>query len=52
MINLQPGIQSKELSIYLNNRPIKTIARQIKELVQKNLIERIGSKKAGGYFVK
>jgi len=43
------GIQAKNLSAGLN-RPIKTIERQIKTLTNKKLIERRGSKKAGGYW--
>jgi ATP-dependent DNA helicase RecG len=44
------GIKAKELSILLNNRPIKTIERQIMILTKKGLIERRGSKKTGGYY--
>jgi ATP-dependent DNA helicase RecG len=47
----KPGIQANALSVLLNNRPIKTIERQIKELTTANLIERKGSKKTGGYFL-
>lgn len=49
-INKNPGIQAKDLAIQLENRPIKTIERQIKELVNQQLIERRGSRKTGGYF--
>ncbi len=45
-----PGIQARNLSTLLNNRPIKTIERQISELTQRKFIERRGSKKTGGYF--
>jgi ATP-dependent DNA helicase RecG len=48
-ITSNEGIQAKDLSGKLN-RPIKTIERQIKELVQRKRIERKGSKKSGGYF--
>lgn len=51
LIKLNQGIKAKESSEKLN-RPIKTIERQIKVLIDKNLVERIGSKKTGGYFVK
>ncbi len=44
------GIQSRELSVVLSNRPIKTIERQIAQLVGKRLIERRGSRKTGGYW--
>ncbi|MFA5903815.1 MAG: hypothetical protein WC836_07745 [Desulfobacula sp.] len=47
-----PGIQTRNASAILGNRPVKTLERQIKLLVQKNLIERRGSKKTGGYFIK
>ena len=43
------GTQAKDLAERLN-RPIKTIERQIKTLTDKNLIERRGSKKTGGYW--
>jgi ATP-dependent DNA helicase RecG len=46
-----PGLKAKELSEKLDYRPIKTIERQIKTLVEKELIERRGSKKTGGYFI-
>lgn len=49
-IRLEHGIQTKSLSIKLN-RPVKTVERQIKELVQRNLVERKGSKKTGGYII-
>ncbi len=49
IIQNNPGIQSKDISVLLENRPIKTIERQIKTLTEMNLIERIGSKKLGGY---
>ena len=45
-----PGIQAKDLAQRLN-RPVKTIDRQIKTLTDKDLIERRGSKKTGGYWV-
>ena len=45
-----PRIQSNQASVNLN-RSIKTIERQIKTLVEMNLIEHRGSKKTGGYWV-
>jgi ATP-dependent DNA helicase RecG len=45
------GIKVKAISIQLNNRPIKTIERQVKDLINNDLIERRGSKKTGGYWV-
>jgi ATP-dependent DNA helicase RecG len=50
IINNNPGIQAKRIAELLNNRPIKTVERQIKTLAEKELIERRGSKKTGGYF--
>ena len=50
MISSNPGIKSKDLSLKLDNRPIKSLERQIKILVDKILIERRGSKKTGGYY--
>ena len=44
------GIKAKELSVLLQNRPIKTIERQIMTLTKMGLIMRKGSKKTGGYY--
>ncbi len=49
-IEKNPGIQAKDLSPILENRPIKTIERQIKKLTELRLIERRGSRKSGGYW--
>jgi ATP-dependent DNA helicase RecG len=46
-----PNSQAKDIEKELK-RPIKTIERQIKQLIGKNLIERKGSRKTGGYFAK
>lgn len=46
----KPGIQAKDLSDGLL-RPIDTIKKQIKKLVDLKLVERRGSRKAGGYWV-
>lgn len=43
------GITTKEMSKRLNNRPIRTLERQIAKLIKLNLIERVGSNKVGGY---
>ena len=51
LIREKPGIQVKILSKELNI-PIDTLDRYIKILTNKDLIERKGSKKTGGYFVK
>lgn len=51
IIKNNPGIKAKDVSGLLN-KPIKTIERHIKELTQKKLIERRGSKKIGGYHIK
>jgi ATP-dependent DNA helicase RecG len=48
-ISDNPGIQAKTLAESLR-RPIKTVEKQIKTLTDKNLIERRGSKKTGGYW--
>jgi predicted HTH transcriptional regulator len=48
----KPGIQARELSELLNDRSLKTIERQISKLIGRNYIERKGSKKTGGYFLK
>jgi len=52
VIQNNPGIKAKEVSEKLENRPIKTVDRQIKALVEKGFIERRGSKKTGGYFLR
>jgi predicted HTH transcriptional regulator len=49
MIRKKPGMKAKDLSLELGNRPIKTIERQIKELITLDLIKRMGSRKTGGY---
>ncbi|MFH1606751.1 MAG: RNA-binding domain-containing protein [Nanoarchaeota archaeon] len=46
-----PDSQAKEIKKGLN-RPIDTVDKQIKQLIDKNLIERRGSKKTGGYYMK
>lgn len=46
----KPGVQAKDLSSLLDNRPAKTIERQIRELVRLGLVERRGSRKTGGYY--
>ncbi len=50
-IEENPGSKAKELGPMLD-RPIKTLERQISTLTDKGLIERRGSRKTGGYFVK
>lgn len=49
-IKENPGIKAKDLNPLLNGRPVKTIERQIKTLIENNLIERRGSRKTGGYI--
>ncbi|OPJ62571.1 hypothetical protein [Clostridium oryzae] len=51
VIEKNPGVKAKDTPLLLNNRSIKTIENQIKELVSKGLIERKGSKRTGGYYV-
>lgn len=43
------GIQANKLVALLDNRPLKTIERQLKTLIERHYIQRIGSKKTGGY---
>ena len=52
IIKSHPGIKAKHIPPLLDNRPLKTIERQIKILRDKSLIERRGSKKTGGYYLK
>jgi len=51
-ISGKPGSQAKDLPALLNDRPLKTIERQIQSLVTMDLVERRGSRKTGGYFSK
>ena len=52
LIASNPGIKAKEISaFFLKQRPIKTIYRQINDLIILGKIKRKGSKKTGGYFV-
>ncbi len=51
VIKSNPGIKAKDASALLDNRPVSTIEKQIRELTGKGLIERRGSKKSGGYYV-
>jgi|GEM_PF-5002259 len=51
-IQNQPGVQAKELIEKLEGRPLKTIERQIKALMESKRIERRGSRKTGGYFIQ
>ncbi len=46
--NNNPRIRAKDASELLSNRPVSTIEKQIRELTDKGLIERRGSKKSGG----
>ncbi len=48
-IKQQPGVKIKTLSEILNI-PVKTLDNYIKIFVDKNLVERKGSKKTGGYY--
>ncbi|MEA2066523.1 MAG: hypothetical protein U9O65_05435 [Thermotogota bacterium] len=50
-IKNNPNVKAKIASEKLK-RPIKTIERQIKELKDLSLIERKGSRKTGGYWIK
>ena len=49
LIQENEGIKVKEISNRLNI-PIDTIDKQIKVLINKNLIEHRGSRKTGGYY--
>lgn len=52
VIKNSPGIKAKDASSLLSGRSINTIEKQIKELIDNNLIERKGSRKTGGYYAK
>ena len=49
-ISTNPNVQAQKISEDLS-RPIDTVDKQIKKLIDKNLIKREGSKKTGGYWV-
>ncbi|SJZ65451.1 RNA-binding domain-containing protein [Anaerorhabdus furcosa] len=49
-IKFNEGLNAIALSSKLGNRPLKTIQRQMKILVDSNLVEYQGSRKNGGYF--
>jgi ATP-dependent DNA helicase RecG len=51
VIENNPGIKAKDAAVLLNNRPRDTMSKQLRELLDKGLIERRGSKKSGGYYV-
>ncbi len=50
-ISNNQGVQAKRISEVID-KPLDTIDKQIKRLVDKGLIERRGSRKTGGYYVK
>lgn len=49
-ISANPGLQRKDL-IEMLDVPTLTLARAMKDLQERGLIEHRGSKKTGGYFV-
>lgn len=49
-INERPGIQRKDLIEELGI-PTRTLARCVRDLIDRGLVEHRGSKKTGGYFV-
>jgi ATP-dependent DNA helicase RecG len=51
LIQGNEGIKVKDISFKLN-MPIDTIDKHIRVLIKMNLIERRGSRKTGGYFLK
>jgi ATP-dependent DNA helicase RecG len=44
-------VQAKDLPDLLNNRTLKTIERQLSQLIKLKYILRKGSRKTGGYLV-
>jgi len=50
LIQRDEGIKVKDISIQLN-MPIDTVDKHIRVLIKKNLIERRGSRKTGGYYL-
>ena len=52
IIKKHPGIKAKDIPQLLQDRSLKTVERQIKELKERSLIERRGSRKTGGYYFK
>ncbi|MFZ2654821.1 MAG: helix-turn-helix domain-containing protein [Victivallales bacterium] len=52
IISKSPGLKAPALSRLLEERSPDTVEKQLRSLVQHNLIEHRGSRKAGGYYVK
>ncbi|MEA3316821.1 MAG: winged helix-turn-helix domain-containing protein [Bacteroidota bacterium] len=50
-IKKHKGVNAKDISKELNT-PFSTIDKHVRVLLRKNLIERRGSKKTGGYYAK
>ncbi len=50
-ITKHPGVQANDIANSLK-RPVDTVHKQIRTLVKKELVERRGSRKTGGYFLK
>ena len=50
-INNKPGVQAKDLPGVLNNRPLKTIERQLSQLIKLKYVIRECSRKTGGYRI-
>jgi ATP-dependent DNA helicase RecG len=50
-INIKPGISVTNISNQID-KPKRTVERWVSELIKLNKIERRGSKKTGGYFIK
>jgi len=50
-ITKHPGTQANDIANNLK-RPVDTVHKQIRTLIKKELIERRGSRKTGGYFLK
>jgi predicted transcriptional regulator len=51
LIKEQPGIKGTELALKLTVTE-KTISRHVSKLLEIGCVERRGSKKTGGYFLK
>ena len=50
-IKATPGITANAL-IQQSNKSVRTIRRVVKQLIDNGLIEYVGSKKTGGYYIK
>jgi len=52
LIKRNPGIKAKEIPDKLKGRALKTVEKQIATLKSRGIVERRGSRKTGGYYIR